>query len=152
MLLKNEFLNKWAEVSGFNFRKLLEDNQRISMPMLTLVDKTPVIFAFVYSALPDGRLVVSQRHIWSADERRMMLCKTFYEASLADILTDETDYIDALSDAAALLFKAELSSEERAICERYFACFNNEALRRLYFSENKPLAKWAQKQSFLQNI
>ena len=29
MFLKDEFLYKWAEVSGFDFRKLLEDNQEI---------------------------------------------------------------------------------------------------------------------------
>ena len=51
MLLKDEFLDKWAEVSGFNFRKLLEDNQNLSLPMITLIDNTPVIFAFVYSVL-----------------------------------------------------------------------------------------------------
>ena len=54
MFLKDEFLYKWAEVSGFDFRKLLEDNQNLSLPMITLIDNTPVICVFLPSKQQAG--------------------------------------------------------------------------------------------------
>lgn len=149
MLLKDEFLYKWAEVSGFDFRKLLEDNQNLSLPMITLVDNTPVIFAFVYSCLPNNKVVVSQRHFWDRNEHQMMLCKNSYNINLNDISLNESVYLETLSNVAEILFADNLSLESKTVCQKYFSCFHNEYLKKLYFSENKPLAQWAMKQSLI---
>lgn len=144
MLLKDEFLSKWEEVSGFDFRKLLEDNQNVSLPMISLVDNTPVTFAFVYSYLPNNKVVVSQRHFWSCNEHKMMLCKNSYDCDTIQTLTMNSElYFERLIDVIDLLFAEKLSVEEKERCEKYFTLFENEKIKRLYFSENKPLAKWA---------
>lgn len=150
MLLKDEFLDKWAEVSGFNFRKLLEDNQNLSLPMITLIDNTPVIFAFVYSCLPNNKVVVSQRHFWSCNEHKMMLCKNSYDCGAVNTLVIDSElYFNRLKSVIELLFVENLSEEEREQCEKYFALFDNEKIKKLYFSENKPLTKWATKLQIL---
>ena len=142
MLIKAEFLNRWAEVSSFDFRKLLEDNQNLSLPMITLVDNTPVIFAFVYSCLPNNKVVVSQRHFWSLSEHRFMLCKTSYNVNIQNGSVDEKTYLEAMFSVAELLFKSNLSAEEKVICKNYLSLFSDESLKKLYFSENKPLTRW----------
>lgn len=144
MLLKDEFLDKWAEVSGFDFSKLLEDNQILSLPMITLIDNIPVIFAFVYSCLPNNKVVVSQRHFWNCNDHQMMLCKNSYDCDTIQTLTVDSElYFERLSNVIELLFAENLSVEEKERCGKYFALFENEKIKKLYFSENKPLAKWA---------
>ena len=150
MLLKDEFLSKWEEVSGFDFRKLLEDNQNVSLPMISLLDNTPVIFAFVYSYLPNNKVVVSQRHFWSCNEHKMMLCKNSYDCGAVNTLVIDSElYFNRLKSVIELLFVENLSEEEREQCEKYFALFDNEKIKKLYFSENKPLTKWATKLQIL---
>ena len=149
MLLKDEFLDKWAEVSGFNFRKLLEDNQNLSLPMITLIDNTPVIFAFVYSCLSNNKVVVSQRHFWNCNDHQMMLCKNSYNITINDISLNESVYLETLSNVVSILFLDNLSLESKTVCKKYFSCFDNEGSKKLYFSENKPLAQWAKKQLLL---
>lgn len=150
MLLKDEFLGKWTEVSGFDFRKLLEDNQNLSLPMITLIDNTPVIFAFVYSYLPNNKVVVSQRHFWNCNEHQMMLCKNSYDCGAIQTLAMDSElYFERLSNVMELLFAENLSMDEKERCEKYFALFENKNIKNLYFSENKALAKWAMKQQIL---
>ena len=144
MFLKDEFLYKWEKVSGFDFRKLLEDNQNLSLPMITLIDNTPVIFAFVYSCLPNNKVVVSQRHFWSCNEHQMMLCKSGYDYDTIQTLNMDSElYFERLGNVIELLFTENLSVEEIERCKKYFSLFENEKIKKLYFSENKPLAKWA---------
>ena len=123
MLIKAEFLNRWAEVSGFDFRKLLEDNQNLSLPMITVVDNTPVIFAFVYSCLPNNKVVVSQRHFWNCNDHQMMLCKNSYNITINDISLNESVYLETLSNVVSILFLDNLSLESKAVCKKYFSCF-----------------------------
>lgn len=150
MLLKDEFLYKWAEVSGFDFRKLLEDNQNLSLPMITLVDNTPVIFAFVYSCIPNNKVVVSQRHFWDMETHRMVLCKTIYKhEGPKHKQIDEKSYLQALYNVANLLFARSLSNTEKQQCKEYLRFLEDNHLRKLFFSENKMLAMWAESQSLL---
>ena len=118
--------------------------------MITLVDNTPVIFAFVYSCLTNNKVVVSQRHFWNCNEHQMMLCKNSYNnIDINDISLNEDIYLEALSKVINLLFTDYLSLESKARCKTYFYCFHNECLKKLYFSENKPLVQWAIKQSLI---
>ena len=150
MIEKNVFLNKWKEVTGFNFRKLLEDNQNVSLPMITRLGSEIVIFAFVYSFASNNRLIVSQRHFWSADRHQMMLCKKIYSLSTNKlIVTDENDYLKELQKVTELLFVNDLSEESKKLCNKYFSFFDTVDLKKIYFSENKPLIHWAKHQTIL---
>lgn len=150
MLLKDEFLDKWAEVSGFDFRKLLEDNQNLSLPMITLIDNTPAIFAFVYSCLPNNKVVVSQRHFWDMNGHQMVLCKAVYKQEYSKYkLIDEKLYLQDLNNVATLLFAEKLSNSEKQQCKEFLSFFEDSNLGKLYFSENRPLAVWAESQDLL---
>lgn len=144
MLLKHEFLSKWEEMSGFDFQKLLEDNQNVSLPMISLVDNTPVIFAFVYSFLPNNKVVVSQKHFWNHNEHKMMLCKNIYDGDdIHTLMIDSKLYFERLENVIELLFAENLSEKEKEQCAKYFTLFENKKIKKIYFSENKLLAKWA---------
>ena len=135
----------WAEASGFNFCKLLEDNQRLSLPMLTRIASQPVIMAFVYSCNM-GKMTVSQRHFWDMNGRhQMMLCKKQYRLeALATV--DKDAYMEKLCSVAEKLFEQFLSSEDKAEFLEYATSFGNASLNRIYLAENEPLLKWAKSQ------
>lgn len=138
----------WAEASGFNFCKLLEDNQRLSLPMLTRIASQPVIMAFVYSCNM-GKMTVSQRHFWDMNGRhQMMLCKKIYP--LESVVTvDKDEYMEKLCSAAGMLFEQSLSQEEKDIFLEYARSFGNGNLNKIYLTENEPLLKWAKAQELL---
>ncbi|MBQ7642297.1 MAG: hypothetical protein IJS67_00190 [Clostridia bacterium] len=141
--------NRWVEATGFDFQKLLEDNQELSLPSVTLLDGKPVIFAFVYSNCL-SRTVVSQRHFWDMKTHKFMLCKNVYEFNLSPTENPDRElYIQQLSKVADLLFKDTLTEEEGLLCKQFFSLFEDEKIRKVYFCENKPLFKWVSQQNLL---
>ena len=151
MISKEELRSNWEKFSGFDLRKLLEDNQNLSLPMLTTVGRGVAVCAFVYSCLPGGKVVVAQRHVWGEKGHQMMLCKSEYRADIADMRAiDQAEYLDLWCEAAPFLFSDTLSEQEKACCARYFALFERSASSgQIYLTENKPLALWAKKQELL---
>ena len=80
----------------------------------------------------------------------MMLCKNSYDCGAVNTLVIDSElYFNRLKSVIELLFVENLSEEEREQCEKYFALFDNEKIKKLYFSENKPLTKWATKLQIL---
>lgn len=151
MISKEELRSNWEKYSGFDLRKLLEDNQNLSLPMLTTLGKGIAVCAFIYSCIPGGKVVVAQRHVWSDKGHQMMLCKSEYRADIADMRAiDQAEYLDVWCEAAPFLFADTLSEQEKACCTRYFALLrSSEHLGQIYLTENKPLALWAMKQELL---
>lgn len=143
-LSKENFRSRWDEVSGFDLRKLLEDTQDLSLPMISVVDAKPVLFAFVFTRLSNGKIHISQRHFWDMKGHSMVLCKKNYDCGAMQAHTMDTDeYLDRLHDVVDILFMQELSNEDRRACQAYFSLFDDERMMKVYLSENKPLLQWA---------
>lgn len=146
----NAIKEKWEKVAGFDFRKLLEDNQDVSLPMITQLNGSPALFAFVYSLSPREAITVTQRHIWFKDEHRIILCKKKYAIKDRQLSPkDEEEYLDALDQVTGTLFSEQLTVEETERCKKYLTLFGDDYLRAVYLAENKPLARWVLKKSLL---
>lgn len=142
------FKQRWSEVSNFDFQKLLEDNQNLSLPMITLVNKRPIIFAFVYTISTKGKIIVSQRHFWNIEEHQMMICKKSYISNNMHMV-DIEKYFELFYKVVELLFKDNLTPNEEIYCKKYFSFFEEFDIGRIYFSENQSLFRWAKTMSIL---
>ena len=149
-ITKENWKQRWAEVSGFRLYRLIEDDQRLSLPMLTKAGDQTVLLAFVYSCREAGKLTVTGRHLWTLSDHKMMLCHDTYKLSKKSRSAGAPEgYEDALDDVMELLFAEELSEEARARCLTYFSALEDACPRAVYLAENKPLADWARKLGLL---
>jgi len=147
---KDNIISRWEEVAGFGFRRLLEDNQIMSLPMMTLIGGKRCLFAFVYSFPTKCSVLVSQRHFWDMTGHKMMLCKETYTMKPFGALDmDQNKYLNLFADLSEVFFADELSSSDSDRVREYMTSFPDPSVLALYLAENKPFAEWAKSHALL---
>lgn len=143
MITSSNFIDKWNEAVGFDFKKLLEDDQNVSLPMITWMNSESTLEVLVYSLSPKRKTLITQKHFWNSNGHRLMLCRNEYASDMA--FADNEAYVNALALAADHLFKEELTVEGADACRRYFEILKAHSAFGIYLAENKPLVQWAKK-------
>lgn len=142
-ITKENFINTWENVSGFDFRKLMEDDKQLSVPMPSIFESSLTIFAFVYSQMNNGNIVVFEKHYWNDNGHKVFLCNDQFNLNFKnDKIIADNDYFAKLSDALPFLFKENLSNEEKLTCKKYIDLFSKSNMNNIYYSENRGLFQW----------
>lgn len=128
---------------------LLEDNQFVSLPVITVKDNSKCLTSVVFSISSEkNKVLLMQQYFWDGTKREMVLCEQEYKVEKSDfavfINNDyKSIYIDKLKKIWTIAYNKNISSKEYALLVDYIDILNIlGSIKIIYKKTNATFFEW----------
>lgn len=128
---------------------LLEDNQFVSLPMITVKDNNKCLTSIVFSISSEkNKVLLMQQYFWDGTKRDMVLYKQEHKVEKSDFAVFINNdykkiYIDKLKNIWAIAYNKNISPKEYAVLVDYIDTLNIlGSIKVIYEKTNATFFEW----------